>query len=317
MTSWHLQPIFNMPLVVGTGVLLLAMLMWFGRETQRLGARRHWTLFVLRLVVFLLIVLLMLRPTLVTTEKKEQTSTIAVLVDGSRSMGQEDELNGLSRWQALKNDLHEVGPIFDELAQKYQIEFSTFDANTIPAGATVESLPLNKPPPGNQTAIGGTLKDLVDRSLSKRFAAAILLSDGAQQAVPPRDMVPQTQARYLADKKIPLFTICYGQERSLSQNRDVAVIELLSPPTVYVKNVLTVTGSVRATGLVNQPIEVKLVYETSPGKRRNRRQHDTHGLRRWTGLAGRDELRPRPAGRAQNDPPRRDTQRAERIGHHQ
>lgn len=266
MTSWHLQAIFNMPLVVGTGVLLLALLMWFGRETQRLGARRHWTLFALRLAVFLLIVLLMLRPTLITTEKKEQTSTIAVVIDGTRSMDQADELNGLSRWQALKNDLNEVGPIFDELSQKYQLEFSTFDANTNPAGATVESLPLNKPPPGNQTAIGGALKDLVDRSYNKRFAAVILLSDGAQQAVPPRDMVPQTQARNMADKKIPLFTFCYGQERSLSQNRDVAVVELLSPPTVYVKNVLTVTGSIRTTGLVNQPLDVKLLYETSPGK---------------------------------------------------
>ena len=69
----------------------------------------------------------------------------------------------------------------------------------------------------------------------------------------------------LGDLGTPLFTFCYGQERSLSQNRDVAVVELLSPPTVYVKNILTVTGNVRATGLVNQPVDVKLLYETSPG----------------------------------------------------
>jgi hypothetical protein len=266
MTAWHLQPIYNLPLVVACGVLLLGMLMWFGSETQRLGSGRHWTLFALRLVVFLLIVLLMLRPTLVTTEKKEQTATIAVMVDDSRSMGQKDELNGTSRWQALKNDLDEVGPIFDELAQKYQLEFSTFDATTIPAGATIETLPLNKPPAGNQTAIGSALDDLLRRSSNKRLAAAILLSDGAQQALPPRDMAPQTPARRLGDLGTPLFTFCYGQERSLSQNRDAAVIELLSPPTVYVKNVLTVTGNIRATGLVNQPLEVKLLYETAPGK---------------------------------------------------
>lgn len=266
MTSWHLQPIYNMPLVIASGVLLLAMLMWFGRETQRLGAGRHWTLFALRLATFLLVVLLMLRPTLVTTEKKEQTSTIAILADDSRSMGQEDELNGISRWQALKNDLNEVGPIFDELAQKYQLEFATFDVATNPAGATVETLPFDKPPPGKQTAIGGALDDLLRRSSNKRLAAAILLSDGAQQALPPRDIAPQTPARRLGDLGTPLFTFCYGQERSLSQNRDAAVIEFLSPPTVYVKNVLTVTGSVRATGLVNQPLDVKLLYETAPGK---------------------------------------------------
>ena len=134
MTAWHLQPIYNLPLVVTSGVLLLAMLMWFGRETKRLGPRRHWTLFATAaLAVFLLVVLLMLRPTLVTTEKKEQTATIAILADGSRSMGLEDELNGASRWQALKNDLDEVGPIFDELAVKYQLDFATFDAVTFRA----------------------------------------------------------------------------------------------------------------------------------------------------------------------------------------
>lgn len=266
MTAWHLQPIYNFPLVIITGVLLLAMLMWFGRETKRLGAPRHWTLFGLRLAVFLLVVLLMLRPTLVTTEKKEQTATIAILADGSRSMGLEDELNGASRWQALKNDLDEVGPIFDELALKYQLDFATFDAVTVPSGATLETLPLNKPPTGMQTAIGGALDDLLRRSSNKRLAAAILLSDGAQQALPPRDMAPQTPARRLGDLGTPLFTFCYGQERALSQNRDVAVVELLSPPTVYVKNILTVTGNVRATGLVNQPVDVKLLYETSPGK---------------------------------------------------
>ncbi len=266
MTAWHLQPIYNYPLVIASGVLLLALLMWFGRETKRLGPARHWTLFVLRLAVFLLVVLLMLRPTLVTTEKKEQTATIAILADASRSMGLEDELNGISRWQALKNDLNEVGPIFDELALKYQLDFATFDAATTPAGATLETLPLNKPPTGMQTALGGALDDLLRRSGNKRLAAAIILSDGAQQALPPRDMAPQTPARRLGDLGTPLFTFCYGQERSLSQNRDVAVVEFLSPPTVYVKNILTVTGNIRATGLVNQPVDVKLLYESSPGK---------------------------------------------------
>ncbi|MGC4007153.1 MAG: hypothetical protein QM811_30105 [Pirellulales bacterium] len=244
---------------------MLALMMGLAAESRRLGRGKHWTLFGLRLVVFLLLIAVMLRPTLVTVETKSKTASIELLIDWTRSMNQEDELNGKSRWAALTADLRDAAPLLKELGEKYQLEYTIFDEQSTTVGATLDKLP-SKAPAGKLTAIGGALEDLLRRSANKHLAAVLLFSDGAQQALPPRDQPPQTPARRLGDLRTPLYTFVYGQERALTQNRDAAIVELLAGPTVYVKNVLTVTGTIRAQGLVNQPLQVKVLYETKPGR---------------------------------------------------
>ncbi|MDX1963768.1 MAG: hypothetical protein SFX18_11480 [Pirellulales bacterium] len=265
-SEWHLNPVHSLTLVTICGALLLAALFWLGRETSRLSPGRHWTLFGLRLLVFLAVILLLLRPTLVTSELKEQSASICVMVDDSRSMQTEDELNGTSRWNAVQQDLRQSTKVLDELAKKYELEIVRFSQESQPFGSQLDKALAPDRPTGSQTAIGGALEDLLRRANNKRLAAVILQSDGAQQAYPPRDQSPQSAARRLADLGTPLYTIPYGQERSLTQSRDLAVTELLAGPTVYVKNILTATGTIRLNGYVNQPIQVQLLYETAPGK---------------------------------------------------
>ncbi len=111
---------------------------------------------------------------------------------------------------------------------------------------------LGKSAEGKETAIGAALEDVLRRESGKRLAGVVLLSDGAQQAYAPRDTQPQVPARRLNDLPAPLFTVTFGQDRSATQSRDVALSDLVCSPSVFIKNELSVAGTARINGLVNQ-----------------------------------------------------------------
>ena len=84
-----------------------------------------------------------------------------------------------------------------------------------------------------------------ERETGHRLAGVILLSDGAQNALYPRDESPQTIARRLADLNVPLYTVTCGKESSANSRPDVAVAGLDVSPSVFVKNELAIRGTVR------------------------------------------------------------------------
>lgn len=70
----------------------------------------------------------------------------------------------------------------------------------------------------------------------------------------------------MADLGYPLYGLTFGQSRGLGQSRDVAVKEMTVNQTVFVKNQLTVFGSVRIDGYPNQEVPVQLLFESPGGK---------------------------------------------------
>ena len=254
-------------LVVALAAALLAAVMFLSPELRRMSPRRRRTLLALRLVIFLLVIAGLLRPTHVFTEMKRLPATIIVLLDRSRSMQVEDEAGGKSRWDALRSTLEQSVPELRALQDDYEIKVYEFDADVSPVNFSDEALELTSRAEGQQSAIGAALEDVLRREAGKRLAAVILASDGVQQAFAPRDNPqPQIAARRLADLGTPLYTVAFGRERSASQSRDVALTELLVNPTVYVKNELAIAGTVRVDGLANQDIPVQVLFETAPGK---------------------------------------------------
>ena len=267
MTGWYANPVFNSTtLVIALAAALLAAVMLFSPELRRMSPRRRRTLLALRIGIFLLVIAALLRPTYIFTEMKRLPATVVLLLDRSRSMQVEDELNGTSRWNALRATLEDAVPALRELADDYEIKVYEFDAEISPVELNDGQPVLTENPEGQQSAIGAALEDVLRREAGKRLAAVILASDGVQQAYPPRQLQPQTAARRLADLATPLYTIAFGRERAASQSRDVAVTELLVNPTVYVKNELALAATLRVDGLANQDIPVQVLFETTPGK---------------------------------------------------
>jgi hypothetical protein len=251
-------------LVAVAAVVLLALLL-VGPGRQRLSRGRRLVLAGIRVLVILLMLVALVRPTLVYTKTTKQSATVVVLADKSRSMSVPDEVNGRTRWDALQHTLQDAQPALKSLAQDYEIKAYTFDAETHPVQVADGQIQLGEKPDGQQTAIGSALEDVLRQEAGKRLLGVLLLSDGAQRARSPRDVLPQTAAAQMKNLG-PLYTFRFGKSRGLGQAKDVAVKELLADPRVFIKNQLTVTGQIRVDGYVNREIPVRLLFETSPGK---------------------------------------------------
>lgn len=267
MIDWSFHPVGGESyLVVAAAALALLALLVLGPARAKTTRARRGVLVGLRVAVIVLVVLAMLRPAVVYTRLKKQSATLVVLADKSRSMSVGDEANGKTRFQAMTDALAESAPALRELAADFELRAYTFDAEPHPAEVTRGQIALGDTPDGQETAIGYVLKSVLDREAGKRLLGVVLLSDGAQRAYPPRDVLPQTAARGLRDLGCPLYCVRFGQPRGLGQVQDVAVTELQSDPMVYVKTQLVVTGQIRVDGFVNRDVSVELRAETSPGK---------------------------------------------------
>jgi uncharacterized membrane protein len=253
-------------LVALLGAALLALLA-LGPGRHRASVTRRAVLATLRAAIIGLVVLAMLRPTLVYTEAKKQEATLVILADQSRSMSVRDALGGKTRWEALRGTLEEAAPVLRELARDhFETQAYTFDSETHPVEVRQGKIALPPAPEGRETAIGAALDDLLRQFGGKRVLGILLLRDGRQQAVAPRDVAPQTVAPRLRDQGDKVFPVVFGQSRGLGAAQDVALKEMLATERPFVKNELSVTGQVRVDGYVNREIPVRLWFETSPGK---------------------------------------------------
>jgi hypothetical protein len=266
MNGWTCNPVGGYGLVTAVAAVLLVVMMLTNPQLRRLSPRRKWTLVGLRLAVFLLVIAALLRPTRIFTEIREKPATLALLVDRSKSMQTEDAFGDRTRWSALQETISQALPQLSSMGKNLEVKVYEFDREVSPLEFAAGKLDLGKSADGTESAIGAALDDVLRRETGKRLAGVILLSDGAQQAFAPRDMQPQLPVRRLNDLPAPLFTITFGQDRAASQSRDVAITDLVASPSVFIKNELSVAGTARINGLVNEPIPVQLLFETAPGK---------------------------------------------------
>ena len=174
-------------------------------------------------------------------------------------------------WNALVAALAAARPAAEKLVAGGDFEIATFEfdreVRPLPAvaGDPFRLGPWRPAKTSDQTAIGAAISDAARSLAGRPVAGVIVLSDGAQQAYPPRDAPPQTAARRLADTGTPLWSITFGQQRGDGQGRDAAVVNLAVAETVYVKNAVEVAGRVRFEGLAGGVV-VKLLAENESGR---------------------------------------------------
>lgn len=266
MTEWYFNPVGGYQLTSALVFALLLLLTLLGLPRHKLTRRQRGVLVCLRLLVIALAMFAMLRPALVQTTSKRQSATLAILVDQSRSMSVADAVGGQTRWDVLRSTLDDALPQLKALGQELEIKLYAFDDQTHELDFTGGKLDLAAVPQGKQTAIGAALEEVLRRESGKRLAGVLLLSDGAQRALAPRDIAPQLPARRLADLGYPLYTLRFGEARGLGQARDVSVRDLSVNETVFVKNDLTVHGVVRSEGYGGRGLPIELLLENAAGK---------------------------------------------------
>src|SRR5262245_65223234 len=85
---------------------------------------------------------------------------------------------------------------------------------------------------GDESAIGAAIGESLEHESNKRVLGTILLSDGAQRAIAPRDTPPQVAARRLAAENIPLYTFTFGKPGG-RERADLSIDDLLTNETIF------------------------------------------------------------------------------------
>lgn len=258
MTEWTIDPVPGSYWVIGAAAVLFCLGPAFGS----LPPRRKWTLTALRFLALLALLLMLMRPTLVSTLSKKRESIIAVLADLSRSMTLPSGVGEETRWQKQTQALTELVTAAKQLPPEIKVQWYGYgDAlesmtveNGVPRLPAEPALPL--------TDVGSPLDDALRRAAGHRVTAVILLGDGTQTAANPQtDSV--TAVRRLRDESAaPLFALPFGPKGTASQGKDVAVERLDDQFTVFVKNELAFSSQLRIAGYANQEIPVELVLSS-------------------------------------------------------
>ncbi len=268
MTHWSLNPIFGSYWLVGTLIGALLLLVWLKPNYAHISRGRRLLLVGLRLVVIGMVLLALLRPTIVSNIRKQQTSLLLVLYDISRSMTLPSATSGISRWQAQVDTLQRSLAELSDVGEELEVKVYAYDSQLYPSPFNKGQLTLPERPTGDQTDIGSPLYDAVRRDLGKRLAAVVLLGDGSQTAFAPQVEVTEA-GRELARLDCPLYTVGFGPAGDAAQSRDVAIDNLPEQYSVFVKNELVVRGVLRVRGYVNQSIPVELTLEDAAGQKRS------------------------------------------------
>ena len=265
------DPVGSWAFVAVVTLALAAVLLAVPPDRTRLSGGRRLSLVALRLAAFLALVACMLRPTLVSSRKARQQATVIVLADASESMTVADVAGGGTRWEAMIRALEAARPAAAELLARGDVEIAawTFDRELHPLAASGDDpFPLaawRDAASADETAIGSAVDEALRTAGNRRLAGMIVLSDGAPHAYAPRDLPPQSAARNVDDAGAPLWSVTFGQQRGSGQGRDAAVVNLAVAETVYLENMLEVSGRVRLEGLAGRAVPIVLLAEDGRG----------------------------------------------------
>ncbi len=270
-TSIHFDPTGTW---LGMSLLIVAfacLLFILAPDRSRLSRGRRLVLILLRTSAFLVLLFCLMKPSLVSTRRLQQPTSVLVLADSSESMNVADSPNGKTRWEYLRATLRSAMEstkkeivnesmlvrtwFFDREAREAALDTQTFDIGE-----------WKRLPSSEETAIGSAMESAVRSIGEQPLSAVVLLSDGGQHAYPPNDLPPQAESRRLGERGVPLWAITYGQSRGAAQARDASVVSLTTPDKVFLGNTVEVIGRVRLEGLSDREVTVRLLVEQADGE---------------------------------------------------
>jgi hypothetical protein len=225
-----------------------------------LGFGKWAALVGLRLVVVLMALFAMLRPTLVYTKSEPVKASLVLLIDSSRSMQVADSLGDKSRWDTMRMLLDASAGDLAALDEKWEVSAYSFADDTRKLPVRNGRIALPAAAQGEQSALGAAISDTLDRESGERLLGMLLMSDGAQRATPPRDMSPQLAARRLVAENVPLYTITFGKPGG-SDRSDLAIDDLVTNETVFAETPVEVRGRLATQGYANERVKVQLLWE--------------------------------------------------------
>ena len=251
MVSVSFDPVGSWYIVAAFAVFVTGLTLWaYMPRIRRTTGSWRWLALGLRLAAVLLCLIAALRPSVVFQEKKKQPATLIFLTDDSSSMKIADEVRGQSRWETARTARARAREASKNLGDGLTVKFYRFDKSLRDDPDDDKS-----EPEGKETSIGVALADALQRESGTRVAMIALLSDGANNG----GINPLVVARKMKGQDIPVWTVGFGTDLAGSKSRDIAVRDLVTSPTVFVKNNLQIKGTLVVRGFPNETLELEML----------------------------------------------------------
>lgn len=269
-------------LLILIAVLLAAWAVWlYRREQGECPPWRRRLMTACRILFFLLLFTLLLRPVLAVTVAGAARQSLVVLIDTSGSMDIADvrdqpadqaravavlgqtPASPISRLDLVKAALNSrTLDLLSRLGQQYQLSYCVFDRQL--RDLTVEGATRLSPAPwaadlkadGEATAIGDAVRDVIIAKRGQSLAGIWLITDGAGN----HGLMPVEAARMAGEERVPLY--CYGV--GITSPRDIVVSAVIGPDVAFVHDELTVSVRLRGQGMKGQRGTLVLALDGSP-----------------------------------------------------
>ena len=233
-------------LAVAVAAIALAWLC-YRRSFRQLTPRRWRTLFLLRALAIVVVVLLLFRPVFSFQRDVSQHRSLIFLVDSSASMSIADDASGANRFDQARTRILGWWGKLDHDFDLHLIEFSDH-ANALERPSDL----LQVQPNGQATSLTRALQAAAQQVARRDVEAVVLFSDGIHNAA--GDPVPV--ARKLG---LVVHTIGVGNSlRDSASYRDVRVAGLECPDQLPLNNRAKITANVESVGLAGRVVKVIL-----------------------------------------------------------
>jgi uncharacterized membrane protein len=247
---------FGLALLVVVPLALVGLTVCTYLGVPGASRRRVGVLLGLRLLAFLVVLLVLLRPAVGVPDRTQARSLLVLAVDASRSMGIQDEAGGRSRWELLLRKLRESGPLLERLRNEQQTDVELFRF-----GDGVTAVPGDDfgDADGQRTETGRLLRELYERREAGRpLRGLLVLSDGADNGAAPAT----SEAERWRKLPCPVWTFGSGSPTTPDHHSDVALTAITTAPTpVPVKGKLSVRLRVDAPGFENTTVRLRLFLD--------------------------------------------------------
>ncbi len=247
-------PAWGVGLLVVLAVTAVGLAWWGLRREPRPWRRR--LLVGLRLLGMACLLFAVLEPAVRLLQTARVKNRLAVLVDGSASMGFPVEAGGATRATAAAAYLRGVAPALSALEDRFTLEWHRFDRDLAPADRSALA-GGELVPEGTRTDLLAALRAIGGSTAGRKLGGVLVVSDGADNAELGDGPAAGAVRDALLALKAPVSAVAVGS----GNLADVAVEAVKVDDFAFVRNTVTVEATLRASGLGTLEVPVSLRRE--------------------------------------------------------
>ena len=238
-------------IAISLGLMMPLALWFFWTSLRRVGSKpKKVFLFFLRVVAFVLLLVILLRPELEFKKSHSLKNHIAILLDNSKSLSIKTFPKEVPRIDLVRKTLESNKEYFDQLKKDFQVDTYFVSDGIEKVSSRLKDYQANRP----YTDYRRVLEELNKIYENKSLQGVFLFSDGADLTQEPGEISPDI-LKSLTRINGPVHTLQAG---SNDQFRDLALESVSAPDFGFVQQPVRLSLTVFSSELGNRNVPLVL-----------------------------------------------------------